>query len=407
MRNKAVDLETLAKGLDISPTMYKYAVDRYKGIAAYLARKGIEADFGPQGSFRTGTVVRPIREGKESDYDIDVVCTLTYDKRKISPDRVKNIVGDALREDETYRQKLKPEDNRCWTLEYAEVVDGIGFNMDVVPAVKEEDARKNRLLLSGVNMRYAQEAIAITDKYNYQYKYLSSNPSGFGLWFDGINERFQKINLQERKAKVFYENRTLFSAEASVDDVPDYYVRSILQRIIQLLKRHRDLHYQTNKSLQKFKPASVIITSLAAKIATGSDATSIEELLRFIVRGLNEYASLLKGMKPKGSFIGEKRDFIEKKEGKWRIPNPVDPEDNYADSWTDETANAFFQWVKTVAADLAEPESTNELRYITGLQTSFGKDYVNKKLGIKPSTASATSTKVIRPTKPWGNNDEC
>ena len=62
MRKKHVDLEILAKNLDISPTMHKYAVKRYEGISNYLESQGIKAEFYPQGSFRTGTVVRPLME---------------------------------------------------------------------------------------------------------------------------------------------------------------------------------------------------------------------------------------------------------------------------------------------------------------------------------------------------------
>ena len=42
MRNKSTDLEKLAAKLDISPSMHKYAVDRYKGIADYLKEQGYE-----------------------------------------------------------------------------------------------------------------------------------------------------------------------------------------------------------------------------------------------------------------------------------------------------------------------------------------------------------------------------
>ena len=85
MRFKANDLEQIAEKLDISPTMYDYAVARYKGIAQYLADNGIDADFYPQGSFRTGTVVRPIKNGIEADYDIDVMCNLPVKKDFTSP----------------------------------------------------------------------------------------------------------------------------------------------------------------------------------------------------------------------------------------------------------------------------------------------------------------------------------
>ena len=43
MRNKSVDLEKVAAGLDISPSLHKYAIERYNGIASFLDKKGIKA----------------------------------------------------------------------------------------------------------------------------------------------------------------------------------------------------------------------------------------------------------------------------------------------------------------------------------------------------------------------------
>lgn len=114
MRNKSIDLDKIAASLDISPSMYHYAVDRYNGISKYLESKGIKAEFYPQGSFRTGTVTRPMKNGVETDFDIDVICLLNYDKNIISAEEVKKIVGDALKENDTYRKKLQPEEDRCW-----------------------------------------------------------------------------------------------------------------------------------------------------------------------------------------------------------------------------------------------------------------------------------------------------
>lgn len=61
--------------------MHKYAVERYEGISNYLESQGIKAEFYPQGSFRTGTVVRPLKNGIETDFDIDVVCELSNCKK--------------------------------------------------------------------------------------------------------------------------------------------------------------------------------------------------------------------------------------------------------------------------------------------------------------------------------------
>ena len=59
------DILKLISQLDISPTMHKNAVEKYKALASFLEGCGIEADIYPQGSFAFGTVVRP--SCKDSD----------------------------------------------------------------------------------------------------------------------------------------------------------------------------------------------------------------------------------------------------------------------------------------------------------------------------------------------------
>lgn len=407
MGRKSIDLEKLAAGLDISPSMHKYAVDRYKGIATFLEGKGIKAEFSPQGSFRTGTVTRPMKNGIETDFDIDVVCTLVYDKSKTSAEEVKKMVGEALESDETYRKKMLPEDDRCWTLVYADLAEGIGLKLDVVPGVHEDNDGILRLVIASVDYKYAKSAMVITDRVTKShYKWLESNPDGFGEWFDDINAPFLRDVLEEQKEAIFKNYRDLFEMSASVDDVPDYYVKSALQRVIQLLKRHRDIYYYRNKSLAKYRPASVIITSLAAKIAKNAPVYALEDLLPYIVNGVADYATLLQGKTPEARYVGEHRDFIYKKDRKWYIPNPVDPADNYADSWDDNTAKAFFEWTNAVKRDLSDTSCLNEVRYLTGLQTSFGKTFVESRLGLPEQASLITRPqKITQPTKPWGVNE--
>ncbi|MDU8071080.1 MAG: hypothetical protein E7J16_06985 [Gemella haemolysans] len=71
--------------LDLSPTMEKNARDKYAALSKYLDEQGLDSDFYPQGSFLIGTTIRPYRDGKEHDYDLDVLAIL---KRK-KEDQVK------------------------------------------------------------------------------------------------------------------------------------------------------------------------------------------------------------------------------------------------------------------------------------------------------------------------------
>ena len=408
MRNKSVDLEELASKLDISPTMHKYAEDRYKGIAELLNKNGIDAVFYPQGSFRTGTVVRPIKDNVDSDYDIDVVCEWTEAKDSLSPKQVKQETGTVLESDGTYSEKLLPEDSRCWTLQYAEVVDGIGLKLDVVPCVKEAQSAVQQLISNGIPELYANQAVAITDKTAQDaYHWLPSNPGGYGDWFDHINEPFLQANRATEKQRIFKSYRSMFSASAKAEEVPDYYIRSPLQRSIQILKRHRDLYFSRGERFKNNRPASVVLTTLSARIADGAPVQGVEQLLSYIVLGLSEYVTLLQGKCPAPRFTGDERTIIERRGAKWWIPNPVNPADNYADSWTDLTAELFFLWVSAVKKDLVDINPDEDTKYWTSLQTAFGPAFIKKAFGAKAETGKIEvnppiSPSLQRPTKPWG-----
>ena len=400
MRNKEKDLERLAENLDISNTMYSYAVDRYMGISKYLLDRGIQGDFSPQGSFRTGTVVRPLRNGVETDYDLDVICTLAVDKHKTFPSEVKQSVGIALEANSIYRDKLLPEDSRCWTLEYAGVSDGIGFKLDIVPSVKESSSHVLRIMKQDVPAKYAVNTIAVTDKgENGKYSWLTSNTKGFGDWFEDINKPFSSYNYSERRENYFKNNRAHFSATATVESVDPYLVKSSLQRVVQLLKRHRDLYYHRARR-DNLRPESIIITVLAAKIAVSASASlSVDALLAHVVQGISDYAVLLNGDTPNQALS---YNAIEKRDGVWWVENPVDHEDNFAEFWTKETAEEFFRWIEVVKNDVVDISPINEAKYLSGLQRSFGTEFVTKKLPLFPS-ATTTST-ITTPIKPWGQN---
>ena len=172
MRKKELrqkDILKLIEGLDISPTMYKNATEKYKAVGTYLQNQGLTCDIFPQGSFSLGTVVRPYRESKEADYDLDFICCLGDKKEATTAKYVKNVVKEILCNSEVYREKLQDiEWDKCWTLEYAEV-NGIGFNIDIVPAVSESDDIIQLMVGNNLSKDNAELAVAITDKRRQNY----------------------------------------------------------------------------------------------------------------------------------------------------------------------------------------------------------------------------------------------
>ena len=306
--------DELATLLDISTVQFEAAVERYQAVGKWLNEEDTllaeyEPDIYPQGSFLLGTVIRPINN--EDEYDIDLVCEL----RKLRREDVKekqqlmDMVGARLRESEIYRRMLEQK-KRCWRLNYAE---GTRFHMDILPAIPD---RERIVLAREAGTAYTTDPILITDKEKQDW--LKSNPKGYAEWFkDQMKEQF----LTERE-------KVAALTRAKVEDVPEYKVKTTLQRSIQILKRHRDMMFDGRKD----KPVSIIITTLAAQSYRNEPD---------IVTALQ-------------NIVNEMPSHIQMKDGAPYIPNPTRSEENYADSWKDnETLERNFrEWLEKVKSDL-------------------------------------------------------
>ena len=387
-------LERVANEIDISPSKYQDAVNRYQAVGRWLDAGTYPGcvgglDIYSQGSFRLGTVVRPIRNGIEASYDIDLVCQMPLHKERTTPQVVKRVVGERLREHETYRRLLDPEGRRCWTLEYAEQ-DGVGFHLDVLPAVPDGYGPLNT-------------AIAITHKHNSGYCWSASDPRGYGAWFDKRNSvaflrvvREQKQDIQ-RRASLLY---------ASVDAVPDHLVRTPLQRSIQLMKRHRDVYFN-NYSRIDYAPISIIITTLAAHLY--GNEPDVYTALTSMVSKLQAHALLVEG-RPIEYSLATMGLIQRRPDGTWYIGNPVNPKENFADRWHEDNharARAFFAWVEALQNDLVKIlHETNPRRLNEYLSRVLGASAVSSHLDILlPSVAVINPPPRIHitdPAKPWG-----
>jgi len=394
MNHKSL-LEEIIKKLDITPTMYKNATEKYEALAKYLESQGVNCNIYPQGSFALGAVVRPFKEGKDTDYDLDMVCELTASKERTTPRQVKWSVGTPLAESELYSSKELTEYDRCWTIHYAKVDGDEGFSMDIVPCVHEANIIIDNVIKTGVDVFYANEAIAITNKeITGVYNWGQSNPRGYKQWFDRINTPFLAFSHEANRRSLYLENRSIY---ASIEEVPSALERSALQRVIQILKRHRDIYY--SRARHK-KPISAIITTLAAKIAQNAPvSSSVFDLMQFIANEMYQYASLLHEEQNVFEQRNQTRTYIRKIGNTWSIKNPINPNDNYTESWTKEDAEYFFKWLLEVKSDFLDRVDESDQDYITGLECGFGKQPVEsmglgKKIHIPPIAVSQT--------KPWG-----
>jgi hypothetical protein len=283
----------------------------------------------------------------KDDLDIDLVCRLSGIKAGWTAYDLKQAVGNRLKDNKTYMEMLKPEGRRCWTLDYAE---DRGFHMDVLPAVVGQDFfMLMEKSFSDQDMKSVQQlAIRITDWLHPSYRksmnpleWPLSNMFGFAAWF---KYRSQVTTL--RKTMVLNE---------SVQPVPAYQKHKLpLQRIVQILKRHRDIMFNGDEH----KPISIIITTLAARAYNGE--SDLLTALKFVVDNMDQY-------------VEYRLDPITGRHY-WWIPNPVNPAENFADKWplNPEKKQNFWKWVKQVKADVALVTMQDN---IIGLKDSIGRPW--------------------------------
>jgi len=340
----------IAETLDIPEHFYEDTVLKYEDIGSWLAAddsklKVYSPEIYPQGSFRLGTVVRPI--SKNDEYDIDLVCLLNLDKAQTSQANLKQIVGDRLKERDDLKNILTPG-RRCWKLDYPAQAQIPLFHMDVLPAIPNSERLPTGILLTDRELTH----------------WHKSNPKAYADWF---YDRMKVIFLQKRN-----ELAKLIES-ANVEDVPEWEVKTPLQRVVQILKRHRDIYFQGRSD---YRPASIIINTLAAR-AYNNQA--------------NIYDALVEILRTIESNLG-KPGFIENRSGRWWVANPVEDE-NFADKWNDypDRREAFMEWLKRVSEDFTKigkkqtlDEAVDLLMPLIGEQTIIK---VANSLGIRKQSS--------------------
>ena len=348
--------QQIAEGLDITETQFNNLVRSYNAVGKYLEEddsfKAYRPVVTPQGSLRLGTIIQPITEG--GDIDVDLVYRLNGKSSIWTQKDIKQLVGKRLKDHGTYSGMLdKEEGRRCWTLLYRQDSENAKerYHMDILPSVS--DSEFNRRYESIRIREYSpqtidQIAIRITDNKEPNYgrstditEWLKSNPDGYALWF------------AHRCKSVTEKRENLFEAVMPIGK----YVKekTILQRIVQILKRHRDIMFKDDED----KPISIIITTLAG-------------------RSYNGESSLLEGLY---NVIGSMESHIKRNpNGEFVISNPVNPEENFADKWPTHPKRKenFFKWLRQVKSDVENIMNARGLQLRENVGSAFGEEFSKK-----------------------------
>ena len=390
-------LEELGKNLDISETEHKIAVASYVSVGKWLSDEEsslapYKPQILPQGSFLLGTVIKPTN-GKD-DIDIDLVCQLTGKNPTWTQAILKQKVKERLEAKATYKEMLGSEGRRCWTLKYRDESDSKKYHLDILPSIIAEDY----LVISqnAFSNLYDNIAIRITDTEEQNYKtetnsdlWLKSNPFGYAKWF------YKKATKDEQNNVI----------NQSVSPAPIYQTNKLpLQRVVQILKRHRDIKFNGDKE----KPISIIITTLAARVYKKQN-----NVLEALIQVVNDMHLA----------IDKKRDPRTDEVYKF-IGNPVNEEENFADKWRENKNKQikFENWLRDIKADLEVAFVQSGNRIQESLSKAFGADEVTKtfinignrqrilteqgnsrfdtKVGIMAGAAN-----IIKPHTHYGSND--
>jgi hypothetical protein len=313
-------LTKAATALDIPDHVYEDATLKYEEVGEWLAADDSALkDYAPeiyvQGSFRLGTVVHPITDADE--YDIDLVCHLTMRKEQTTQADLKEMVGARLKKHTELAKILEPS-RRCWNLNYPSNKQMPAFHMDVLPAILNLESPPTGLLLTDTELRLWQK----------------SNPKAYADWF-------------YNRMKVIFQTRRAALAEslaAKVEDVPEWQVKTPLQIAVQILKRHRDIYFLKTPEV---KPVSIVITTLAARAYSGDE--DVMDALGGIIRVIETNRG--------------KPGYVENRNGRWWVANPVEPGENFADKWNEypERREAFYLWLERVKADFASAQTKRTL----------------------------------------------
>ena len=368
-------LQRFAERLDIPDSRYEAAERSYRSVGEWLNRPDSTlASFSPevysQGSFRLGTAIRPPND--EEHYDLDIVCGVRQTKTQITQEQLKAQVGKELKAYARAHNMDPPtEEQYCWTMNYA---DGVQFKMDVLPAIPDFTRQKLLLEAAELHTGWVASAVAITNTEHPRYQVITddwpvSNPRGYSEWFRSrmrvaFDARRQVMALNELKK--------------SVEEIPEYRVKTPLQAAVQILKRHRDMTFLDR--LEQ-RPTSIVITTLAAHAYEQEETIS---------------AALL-------SILGKMNLYIEDRNNTVWIANPTDPRENFADRWSQEAdlRTSFDEWLQSARADFDVAVKLNDEQTIADeLAPRLGRSLVESARASKPSSnlrsrAAATVRRIL------------
>lgn len=272
----------VARKIQLTPTEYDQAVERYRAINDWLDREGSPlrgkvALMYPQGSMAMGCTISSSLENDE--FDIDIMSELVPEFAAWHPRDILELHFLTLNGEEGSRYHGKvARHTRCVTVQYA------GMHLDVTPSV----------LIPGRVERVSNIFHSKLERPRAEDRRIVANPWGFAEWF--------KDQLPDAPGSLVSLSVLAKRADAvPVDEQPKLFERSLPLIALQLIKRWRNKKYDRRPGRC---PPSVLLACLVgersgALLRAGRTQSSLHAVLVDLIayaRGEFEKARVIRAL---------------------------------------------------------------------------------------------------------------
>ena len=186
----------------------------------------------------------------ETPHDLDIVCEFDVSHTFVNPMTLLDDMYSLFNSHGVYGGMVTKK-NRCIRIEYKDE-----FWLDILPACRDD--------------RNGGTCIQVPDRDHRYWK--ASNPIAYAEWFKTASRRIV--------VKFSDSRRGLIVAESTLEPLPALQTteeKAMLQLVVQLLKRWRDIHYADSE----YPPISIVLTTLAADLYRG-DSQFLWHCWRFL-----------------------------------------------------------------------------------------------------------------------------
>lgn len=356
-----VVLEEICQELELTPSQFERARQAYEAVAKWLSESDEPLLAGIfvylHGSGALGTSIKPIGR---MEFDVDLIGFAVSASADIAPAILKKAIGDRLKQHKAYASILE-EKKRCWRLNYAG-----DFHLDISPTIANPECDNGGELVPDRKLR----------------DWHPTNPRAYRALF----ERRARMEPRLRRSIIAPARE-----ETAIEPLPAReIIKGILRRLVQLIKRHRDVHFLD--VADEIAPISIVLTTLAMQAYEYCVEQHVfDDELEVLVATIRMMPHFIDRPVRDGRRI-------------YAVWNETTDGENFADRWNTEPARvaAFYGWHGKLLSDFEAIRDASGLdEILCSMQEPLGEQVVRKVIAArtqKVSDARAAGGLLLAPS---------